>query len=125
MNNKTIFNYVIGAVAGVGLTVGSAAFAVNTVHGNGNHSGGMMGNTTQQTTPTGMHGQTTQKTYGGMMGNTTQQATQNDMHGNTAQTASGGMHGNTTQAAPDGMATGFDHNNAPCHAATDSKDKKS
>jgi len=129
MNSKTIFNYVIGAVAGVGLTIGSAAFAVNTVHGNGNHSGGMMGNATQQTTPAGMHGSTNAKTYGGMMGNTTQQATQNGMHGNTAQTAAGGMHGNTTQTIPDGMhngmAAGTDRQNAPCHVATDSKDKKS
>jgi len=32
MKSKTIFNYVIGAVAGVGLTIGSVAFAVNTGH---------------------------------------------------------------------------------------------
>ncbi|VAW98431.1 hypothetical protein MNBD_GAMMA21-803 [hydrothermal vent metagenome] len=117
MNSKTIFNYVIGAVAGIGLTIGSAAFAVNTVHGNGNHSGGMMGNATQQATPAGMHGNTNAKTYGGMMGNTTQQAIQNGMHGNTTQTIPDGMH--------NGMATGTDRQNAPCHVATDSKDKKS
>ena len=75
MNSKTISNYVIGAVAGVGLTVGSVAFAVNT---NDHHNSGAMGTPTQQTTQNGMHGQ----------------ATQTGMHGQTAPT---GMH--------DGMGT--------------------
>jgi len=107
MKSKIISNYVIAAVAGVGLTVGSVAFAVNTMDHN---NGGMMGNTTTPTTPTGMHDQATQNTYGGMQGKTTQTG----MHG---QNAPAGTH--------NGMATGFDRQNAPCHAATDSKDKKS
>ncbi len=104
MNSKTISNYVIGAVAGVGLTVGSVAFAVNT---NNHHNGGPMGTPIEQTTQSGMHGQTAQT---GMHG----KFTQGGMNG---QTMSDGIH--------KGMTMGSNGQTPPCHATTDSKDTKS
>ena len=100
MKSKTIFNYVTGAVAGVGLTIGSVAFAVNTGHSDGHHTASTMGNTTEQTTQHGMTGKTTQgstmgKTnMGGMQGQATQGTAQD---GTTMQNGTG--HGNMTTPA--------------------------
>jgi len=101
MKSKTIFNYVIGAVAGVGLTMGSVAFAVNTGHSDGHHAGSTMGNTTEQTTQGSMTGKTTQ---GGMSGKT-------NMGGMQGQTSEGSVQGGTT------MQNGTDHGNMTTPAA--------
>ena len=120
MNSKKLATYLLGAVTGVGLAMGSVAFAQNTLD---HHNGGMMGQTTQQTAHDSMHGKTTpQTTQGGMHGQTAQQASPGGMHEQAVKNNVPGMHGGT---AP--QHAGADHYNSKthCNSATDKQDKKS
>lgn len=110
MNSKTLSTYLIGAVAGLGLAVGSVAFAQNTGYSNNHHDNGAMGQTTQQTTHNGMHGQAIPQTaQNGMHGQAIPQATQGGMHGSSS-THAGANHYNS---------------NTHCNSAVGSQDKKS
>jgi len=57
MNSKTILTVVIGTIAGLGLAMGTVAFARDTDH----MGGGMMGQSSQQYTHGTMHDQNTAK----------------------------------------------------------------
>ena len=118
MNSKTVLTAVLGGIAGIGLVMGTIAFATDTgrmgnTQGGGmmgqgggmmGQGGGMMGKTTQQhTTTPGPHGtmqnQTTGKTTPGTMhGQAGKTGTHGTMHGQAGKTgAHGTMHG---QAGP-------------------------
>ncbi len=107
MNSKKLATYLLGTVTGVGLAIGSVAFAQNTLD---HHNGGMMGQTTQQTTHDAMHGKTTPKT------------TQGGMHEQAVKNNVPGMHGSTTS-----QHAGAEHYNSKthCNSADDKQDKKS
>ena len=86
MKTKTQSNYLVVAVAGLALATSALAFAQDTTK-SGNYHGSMMGQTSQQTTQNGMHGNT----------NTRPQTPSNSMHSNTTQQAAPtGMHDGTT-----------------------------
>jgi len=99
MNKKTLSTYLVGAITGLGLTMGSVAFAQNMGNSN-NHA---MGPSNQ----TGMHGQTVNMGNNGNkpMGQTNQagmngQVMQNGMHKQTAKMGfRGNMHGGSTHHA--------------------------
>jgi uncharacterized protein YcfJ len=57
MNSKTVLTAIIGAIVGLGLAMGTTAFARDTGH----MGGGMMGQTIQQNTHGTMHGQNVQQ----------------------------------------------------------------
>jgi len=57
MSSKTILTAVISLIAGLGLAMGTVAFAQNSDH----MGGGMMGQTSQQSTHGTMHDQNTAK----------------------------------------------------------------
>ncbi len=92
MKSKKLATYLIGALTGVGLAIGTMAFAQNTLD-----HGGMMGQTTQQTTQGTMHGQAVKN-------NTS------DMHGGITKQHAGAEHFNS---------------NTHCNSANGKQDKKS
>ncbi len=97
MNTKTALKAVLGTVAGLGLTMAAVAFAQDGHMGTNTQAGGMMGQTTQQTT----------NGHGNMGGS--QQNTHDGMHGNTQPTTD--HHANSNQKT----------NDYPCHGKTDAK----
>ncbi|HEC29909.1 MAG TPA: hypothetical protein ENI65_10025 [Gammaproteobacteria bacterium] len=119
MNSKTVLTAVIGTVAGLGLAMGTMAFAQNNGHMGNTQSTGMMGQTStgmMGQTGTGMMGQTSQSintrqdTHGNMHDRTVQQGTYGGMHTQPAQN----QHPETSHHADNSQATG----NYPCHADT-------
>ncbi len=88
MNKKTMTAYLVGTIAGLGLAMGSVAFAQNMGNSN-NHAMG-------QSNQAGMHGQSMNM---GTMGQTSRvgmqgQTTQSGMHNQAAKMGSrGNMHG--------------------------------
>ncbi len=105
MKSKKLATYLIGAVTGVGLAISTMAFAQNTLD-----HGGMMGQTTQQTTQGTMHGQAAPQTTAG------------GMHGQAVKNKVPAMHGDITT-----HHAGADHFNSKthCNSATGNQDKKS
>ncbi len=95
MNSKTILTAVIGTIVGLGLAMGTVAFARDTDHMGG---GGMMGQSSQQYTHGTMHDQNTPK---------------------GKKNAKKGKRGATIRHADAGMFTG----NASCHGDTITKGK--
>ena len=118
MKSKKLATYLVGAVTGVGLAIGTMAFAQNTFD-----HGSMMGQTTQQTSQGTMHGQTVpQTTAGGMHGQTVPQTTAGGMHGQAVKNKVPAMHGGITTHHADA-----DHFNSKthCNSAASNQDKKS
>jgi len=103
MNSKTVVTAIVGAIAGLGLAMGTVAFAHNTDHMGNIQDNTMMGQTYQ-------HGSNSQNTHDTMHNNTVQKGTLGNMHAQSNQ----GQHSVTGHHTDNSQATG----NYPCHANT-------
>lgn len=113
MNSKTVLTAVIGTIAGLGLAMGTVAFAQNNGHMGYTQETNMMGQPIQQNTAKldTHHGRTVQQdTHHG-------KAVQQDTHGGMHTQPTHNQRPVTTHHADNSQTTG----NYPCHDDTTSK----
>ncbi len=116
MNSKTALTVVIGTIAGLGLVMGTVAFAQNNGHMGNTQNTDMMGQTIQQNNANldTHHGKTVQQnTRGRLHGKTVQQDTYGGMHTQPAHN----QRPAPTHHADNSQTTG----NYPCHDDTSIK----